>query len=348
MAYYAQPAAPAAAAPAGPPDYEVQNVQDDTISSLAWSPNANLLCAASWNNDVRVWEMNQSGIVPRAALQPAHTGPVLAASWMPDGTGILTASADKMAKLWNLSTNQAQQIAAHDGPIRDVEFFPDQRVFITTSWDRTLRVWNGQQGTPVNRVQLPERVWCCHSRGVYLAIACADKNIYSFDMRNLAQPFRTDASKDNQTTVVKIFPDQTGLTHASNDGRVSILWYQENPAIGRKNFAFKCHRDVTKKEVHGINDICFHPTFGTFVTAGGDCSYIFWDHISQQRLAKPAKKTTPVTAVAFNNSGQYLAYALGYDWERGFDGNTPEKRTQIFLHQVTEDEVKPKPKAPGT
>jgi len=50
--------------------------------------------------------------------------------------------------------------------------------------------------------------------------------------------------------------------------------------------------------------------------AGGDASFIFWDHISQQRLVKPIKKHLPVTALSYNRTGQYLAYALGYDWER--------------------------------
>ena len=42
-----------------------------------------------------------------------------------------------------------------------------------------------------------------------------------------------------------------------------------------KNFTFKCHRDGAS-DVYPVNDICFHPQHGTFVTAGSDGAYNFW------------------------------------------------------------------------
>lgn len=42
-----------------------------------------------------------------------------------------------------------------------------------------------------------------------------------------------------------------------------------------KNFTFKCHR--VDNDVYAVNDIQFHPTFHTFVTAGDDGAYNFWD-----------------------------------------------------------------------
>ena len=48
-----------------------------------------------------------------------------------------------------------------------------------------------------------------------------------------------------------------------------------------KNFTFKCHRDGS--DIYAVNSICFHPVHGTFVTAGGDGSYNFWDKVSLGR-----------------------------------------------------------------
>lgn len=39
--------------PAEPKDVELQNLQPDSISALSWSPAADLLAVASWNNEVR-------------------------------------------------------------------------------------------------------------------------------------------------------------------------------------------------------------------------------------------------------------------------------------------------------
>jgi WD40 repeat protein len=61
-----------------------------------------------------------------------------------------------------------------------------------------------------------------------------------------------------------------------------------------KNFTFKCHRDGS--DIYSVNDIIFHPIHGTFVTAGGDGSYNFWDKVNPHPpyiSAKTLKKDPP-------------------------------------------------------
>lgn len=38
--------------PAEPKDVELANIQSDSVSAIAWSPVADLLAVASWNNEV--------------------------------------------------------------------------------------------------------------------------------------------------------------------------------------------------------------------------------------------------------------------------------------------------------
>ena len=63
-----------------------------------------------------------------------------------------------------------------------------------------------------------------------------------------------------------------------------------------KNFTFKCHRDGTQ-DIYAVNSISFHSTFGTFVTAGADGNYNFWDKDSKQRLKNMTKCSAPFHAV---------------------------------------------------
>jgi mRNA export factor len=67
----------------------------------------------------------------------------------------------------------------------------------------------------------------------------------------------------------------------------------------------------------------FHPVFGTFSTAGSDGTYNFWDKDSKQRLKQMAKATygtnpAPIPCSAFNKDGTIFAYAVSYDWSRGY------------------------------
>jgi mRNA export factor len=87
-----------------------------------------------------------------------------------------------------------------------------------------------------------------------------------------------------------------------------------NSNFHRKNFAFKCHRDGN--EIYAVNVIAFHPTFGTFATAGSDGTFNFWDKDSKQRLKPFGKCALPISAGTFNMDGSIFAYAVSYDWSK--------------------------------
>jgi WD40 repeat protein len=60
MAAFGAPA-PAAAEMAAPTDHSVQSAGTDGISSLTWSPTANILVSSNWDGGVRCWEAQEQG-----------------------------------------------------------------------------------------------------------------------------------------------------------------------------------------------------------------------------------------------------------------------------------------------
>lgn len=64
-------------------DFEVVSPPDDSVSSLAFSPASipqNFLVAGSWDNNVRCWEVEQSGKTVPKSMQ-SMGGPVLDVCW---------------------------------------------------------------------------------------------------------------------------------------------------------------------------------------------------------------------------------------------------------------------------
>jgi len=83
------------------------------------------------------------------------------------------------------------------------------------------------------------------------------------------------------------------------------------------------------------------PQHGTFVTAGSDGAYNFWDKDSKQRLKAMAKASAPVPCAAFSRDGSVLAYAVSYDWSRGAGEHNPAAaKNHILLHAPQDAEVK--------
>jgi mRNA export factor len=114
------------------------------------------------------------------------------------------------------------------------------------------------------------------------------------------------------------------------------------------NFSFKCHRETPANSrdvsnVYAVNAISFHPVHGTFSTAGSDGTFHFWDKDAKHRLKGYPNVGGTISSTAFNRNGSIFAYAVSYDWSKGFSANTPNYVTKVMLHPVGTEECKPRP-----
>ncbi|KAH9667316.1 protein RAE1 [Citrus sinensis] len=121
---------------------EVSQPPSDSVSSLCFSPKANILVATSWDNQVRCWEISRGGTgvasVPKASI--SHDHPVLCSTWKDDGTTVFSGGCDKQVKMWPLlSGGQPVTVAMHDAPIKEVAWIPEMNLLATGSWDKTLK-----------------------------------------------------------------------------------------------------------------------------------------------------------------------------------------------------------------
>ncbi|KAJ3161913.1 hypothetical protein HDU88_007144 [Geranomyces variabilis] len=338
--------------PAQTPDREIQQGPGDTVSELRFSPTANFLAASSWDNQTRIWEVNERlESSPKAVIQ--HEGPVLSVEWSRDGSKVVSAGCDKAARLLDLATGQSQQVAGHDAPIRCCRFVEgpgNQPLLVTGSWDKTMKYWDMRQQTPAHTVPLPERCYVMDTYGPMLVVGTADKQFSIFSNANLAAPMKVIPSpmKFQVRSVAcapSTNPSDMGFTFGTIEGRIQIQ-YLEDKTPGR-SFSFKCHREnKATQEVFAVNSLAYHPHYGTFASGGSDGGVNFWDGNSKQRL-KNFNSPIPgqITAVAFNGNGSIFAYAAGYDWSKGHEHAKPDQKTGIYLQAVQVDDVKPKPPA---
>ncbi|CAL1716809.1 unnamed protein product [Somion occarium] len=333
-------------------DIEVADPPTDSISSLAFSPQADYLAVGSWDNNVRIYEVGASGQTQGKAMY-GHQGPVLSVCWNKEGNKILSGGADNAGRLFDVTTGQSQQVAQHDAPIKSVRWIetPQGGILATGSWDKTLKYWDLRTPNPISTVQLPERCYTMDVQYPLLVVGTAERHIQIFNLTNPTTAFKSMVSPLKwQTRVVSCFPSANGFAVGSVEGRVAIQYVEDKDASN--NFSFKCHRrdqSPTQKDqslVYAVNDIAFHPVHGTFSTcdlSGSDGTINFWDKDARTRLKTFEPAPGPVPATAFNRTGAIFAYAVSYDWSKGHSGMTPGHPNKIMLHACKDDEVKRKP-----
>ncbi|EJT98300.1 WD40 repeat-like protein [Dacryopinax primogenitus] len=327
-------------------DIEVQQPPTDSISCLAFSPTADILAVSSWDNGVRAYEVMASGQTAGKFMYN-HDQPVLSVCWSKDGTKLFSGGADKLAKMYDVSTGQTTQVAVHEDAVRHVRWVDQANVLATGSWDKTLKYWDTRQQQPVATVQMPHKVYAMDIQYPLLVVGTAERNVCMLNLQNPTQIVRTIQSPlKHQTRCVACFTTGDGFALGSVEGRVAIQVVDEK--ITNQNFSFKCHRRDSpgtkdQGQVYAVNDISFHHQQGTFSTAGADGVFTFWDKDARSRLKSFDSGLNPISATAFNASGTAFAYAISYDWSKGHTGNVTGHPNKIMLHPVKEDEVKKRP-----
>jgi len=282
----------------------------------------------------------------------SHEGPVLDLCWSTDGSKLFSCGADKAARMFDLSNNgQAVQVGVHDAPIKCVRWIdsPGGGILATGSWDKSIRYWDLKSSSPVASVQTQEPVYCMDVRYPLLVVGTAEKHI---QIINLNQPTAIHKTINSplkwQTRTISCFPSATGFCVGSVEGRVAIQWLDEKDAAA--NYSFRCHRQEQtpgNKDVQlvfPVNATTYHDLHGTFATGGGDGVINIWDLDSKTRIKTFNRQPAPITSITFNKSGSLMAYAVAYDWEKGYSGMVSGHPNKVLIHQLKEEETKKKPR----
>ena len=215
-------------------DVALASPPEDSISDIVFSPGPqpnDYLSVASWDKKVRIYEIDNAGKSEGKHIYE-HEAPVFAVDFSKDGTKVVSAGADKQAKMCDLQTQQTQQIAAHDQPVRRCKFFEvgasGSPMVVTGSWDKTVKYWDLRTANPVATVNCQERVYTMDVQDKLLVIGTADRYINVINLNDPTKFYKSLQSPLKwQTRVVSCFTDSMGFAIGSIEGRCAIQYIEE-------------------------------------------------------------------------------------------------------------------------
>ena len=269
-----------------------------------FSPDGGRILTASTDATARLWRtadvgiFSQNGVsdITAYAILQGHTDTIYTALFSKDGTQIVTASADKTARLWQLDQLYEPIIHEQVAPLMWAGFDRDGKWVLTAGLDNTARLW-GIDGTPV-------AVLKGHLSGITNADFSPDGQIIATASRdNTARLWQTDGTlitelKGHTAPVrsVNFSPDGQTVATASEDKTVR-LWQTDGTPI----LTLEGHLDI-------VWWASFSPDGDQIVTASEDGTARVWS-IDGTLIETIKNDNVPVNMACFSPDGQMIAVA---------------------------------------
>lgn len=132
----------------------------DTIYSVNFSPDGELLGSGGGYNTVKIWNLENGNNIftKQEHPKPCFDGQlcifhVAVIKFSPDGTMLASGSDDGTIKLWNATDGNEIMTLQDQGylaPVQSLDFSPNGKLLASGSRDGTIKLWNARDGSEIS------------------------------------------------------------------------------------------------------------------------------------------------------------------------------------------------------
>ncbi|WP_013325386.1 WD40 repeat domain-containing protein [Gloeothece verrucosa] len=305
----------------------------DAVASLVISSDQKILVSGSWDQSLKVWEMESGN---ELATVQAHSQGILAVVFtgnQSSGYHFATGSFDQMIKFWSLKSQKelpltvelTQILTAHTGSVHALACAPNTQILVSGSYDQTLKQWNTESGEMLaSSLDSLGAIYAVAltSQGQIIASAGGDGKIMLWELTTGRQ---LGILKGNVSSVASlaISPDSRILAAGCADGTIK-LWQLEASIweSGKQPQPIRI-LSAHRGQVHAL---LFSPDQQLLFSSGSDGLIKIWHRSSREGVTTlsltdmSSSHANAVFSLALSSDGQWLA-AGGVDgtikvWQR--------------------------------
>ena len=230
-----------------------------------------------------------------------HDGSLNSAAFSPDGSRIVTASSDSIARIWDATTvKQIAVLYGHDRAVRSAAFSRDGSRIVTASWDSTARIWDTATAKEI-------AVLRGHEGPVYSAAFSSDgARIVTASSDSTARIW--DAATAREFVVLRGHEGPVYSAAFSSDGSRVVTASADNTA---RIWNAEIAKEIAVLRGHGnwVLSAAFSPDGSRIVTASADKSARIWDATTAREIAVLRGHGFAVNSANFNPDGSRIVTA---------------------------------------
>lgn len=282
------------------------------------------LLSGSYDQTARTWYLKDHAEVRAFLVRPfeGHQDAVLGAAFSPDGQSFVSASRDRTARAWDVSTGARTEFQqGHEYMATTAIFFRDGKRVLTSDLNDSTRVWDCETGT--NIVSLlgtgssDAAALCCGETRILTSggkiddalirssggkLTAADSGTYAAQLWDwdakqgiVRSPERYFTGHDAEVTAVAVSPDDRIVFTGDNSGRCRLWDMGGAPLL-----------NDPRGHPRGLRAAIFLAKGDRLVTASSDGTIVVWDVPARKRLRSVTlSQRAAVTSLAFSSDGRH-------------------------------------------
>jgi WD40 repeat protein len=194
----------------------------DTVFSVAFSPDGKCLASASFDKTVRLWNVSNFKL---ERTFTHHSDFVYSVAFSPDGLWLASASKDRSVKTVDTNTGNSRfTFSGMEQDVLAVAVSPDGKTVVSAGLEPALHWWNSQTGERVrlqNGHSIAVNEICFSKDGRYVVSGGSDQTIRIWD--GVSGSLQRSISVGSVVYAVAVNPDGKRIASGSFDGLVR-LW----------------------------------------------------------------------------------------------------------------------------
>jgi WD40 repeat protein len=245
------------------------------------------------------------------SLLKGHSDIINGLAFSPDGNRLISGSADKTARIWDIRTqNTIHVLKGHTEFIFAVAFSPDGSMAVTGSDDNTLKVWDAKSGALITTLKGHTddvRSATFTPNGKYLLSGSYDKTVRLWNGKT-GKFIKILGNFDKRVAGLSISPDSSKVIIGNAARYGPFNCHVVSIPSGKNITSFTKHKNIVL-----ATDIS---SDGRAVATGGgnDQEIYLWDINTGKVKQKMVGKGKPIWSVGFAEDGRSIAW--GRKWKR--------------------------------
>jgi len=272
-------------------------IHADTILSVAFAPNGELLGSAANDGAIHIWRVSSAApIVCRG-----HRGPVRQISFTPASDLLISGADDGTVRIWQTRDGAQQSVLhEHSGRISCIAVAASSPLLASAATDGTIILWGLRERAPLHTLQghpLGTVGLALSPDGSRLASAGEDGKIRIWSTRSGAI-VHTLAEHTDAVCEIMFSPDGRTLASCARDTSVRLWRVRDGRLL-----------HTLGEHTLPVSGIAFHPSGELLASRSEDATVRLWNVRDGKLMHTLRGHTRYISGIAFVQGGDTLASA---------------------------------------